>query len=156
MMVAEVTNGGATIRPQWGFPPHIAALAPEARRAAGWYEVVETGKDPDKHLRGYVTVETGRAVVDDVVVITYETQPRDLAVAKVSAEKAVNDAMGRLLAQSDWAITRRADTGTEVPADIVASRAAIRSIGAAAKAGIVSAEHVDAVLAAIPTDWGIP
>jgi len=72
-------------------------------------------------------------------------------ISKVKAEQ------GRLLSETDWAVIRRADTGTEVPADIQTWRDAIRVKADEMEAAIDGAANAAAFAALFEagtlTDW---
>ena len=72
-------------------------------------------------------------------------------ISKVKAEQ------GRLLSETDWAVIRRADTGTEVPADIQTWRDAIRVKADEMEAAIDGAANTAAFAALFEagtlTDW---
>ena len=54
---------------------------------------------------------------------------------------------GALLAQTDWAVIRNADTGAAIPANIATYRAAIRSKATEMETAIADAADTDAVAA---------
>ncbi len=72
-------------------------------------------------------------------------------ISKVKAEQ------GQLLSETDWAVIRRADTGTEVPADIQTWRDAIRAKADEMEAAIDGAANTAAVAALFEagtlSDW---
>lgn len=59
---------------------------------------------------------------------------------------------GSLLAGTDWYIVRKADIGTDVPADVTAYRAAVRTEANRVEAAILAATSIDALIAA-KADW---
>jgi hypothetical protein len=62
-------------------------------------------------------------------------------IAEVKAQQ------GALLAETDWAVIRNADTGTAVPDNIATYRAAIRSKATEMETAIADAADTDAVAA---------
>ena len=56
----------------------------------------------------------------------------------------VKDQQGSLLAQTDWAIIRKADAGTDIPAKIATWRAAIRTKATEMEKAITDAKDMDA------------
>jgi hypothetical protein len=58
--------------------------------------------------------------------------------------KKVKDQQGSLLAQTDWAVVRKADTGVAVPTKIATYRAAIRNKATAMEKAITDASDMDA------------
>ena len=59
----------------------------------------------------------------------------------------VKDQQGSLLAQTDWAVVRKADTGTDIPAKIATWRAAIRTKATEMEKAITDAKDMDAFIA---------
>ena len=59
---------------------------------------------------------------------------------------------GSLLAATDWYVVRKADIGTDVPADVVAYRAAVRAEADRVEAAILAATSIDGLIAA-KADW---
>jgi hypothetical protein len=59
----------------------------------------------------------------------------------------VKSQQGALLAETDWAVIRKADTGTAIPANIATYRAAIRSKATEMETAIADAADTDAVAA---------
>ncbi len=57
------------------------------------------------------------------------TPPADLDAARIAAQRAaLRDEARAFLAATDWLIVRRAETGTEVPPDILQGRAQARRV----------------------------
>ena len=56
----------------------------------------------------------------------------------------VKEQQGALLAQTDWAVVRKADTGTDIPAKIATWRAAIRTKATEMEKAITDAKDMDA------------
>ena len=59
----------------------------------------------------------------------------------------VKDQQGSLLSQTDWAVIRKADAGTDVPAKIATWRAAIRTKATEMEKAITDAKDMDAFIA---------
>ena len=59
----------------------------------------------------------------------------------------VKDQQGSLLAQTDWAIIRKADAGTDIPSKIATWRAAIRTKATEMEKAITDAKDMDAFIA---------
>ena len=72
----------------------------------------------------------------------------DLVLGLKSKEKLnVKSQQGGLLAQTDWAVVRKADTGVAVPTKIATYRAAIRTKATAMEDAIDAASDMDAFIA---------
>ena len=63
----------------------------------------------------------------------------------------VNSQQGSLLAQTDWAVVRKADKGTAIPSNIQTWRDAIRTKATAMESAIDGAANTDAVAALFVT-----
>ena len=59
----------------------------------------------------------------------------------------VKEQQGSLLAMTDWAVVRKADTGTDIPAKIATWRAAIRTKATEMEKAITDAKDMDAFIA---------
>jgi len=59
----------------------------------------------------------------------------------------VKNQQGSLLAHTDWAVVRKADTGTDIPAKIVTWRAAIRTKATEMEKAITDAKDMDEFIA---------
>jgi hypothetical protein len=64
----------------------------------------------------------------------------------------VKQTAGSLLAQTDWYVVRKSDIGTDVPANVVAYRAAVRAEADRLEAAIAAVTDV-AGLIAVQADW---
>ena len=64
----------------------------------------------------------------------------------------VKQTAGSLLAQTDWYVVRKADIGTDVPADVVTYRAAIRAEADRLEAAIAAVTDVVGLIA-VQADW---
>lgn len=56
---------------------------------------------------------------------------------------------GSLLAPTDWYVTRKAEIGTAIPADVTTYRAAVRTVSGQREAQITAAETFDAFVALV-------
>ena len=74
--------------------------------------------------------------------------PKDLDGLKTLWISNVNQIAYTLLAQSDWMVTRKAETGTEIPADWATYRAQVRIDCAANETLISQAADIDSFVAA--------
>ena len=64
----------------------------------------------------------------------------------------VKQTAGSLLAATDWYVVRKADIGTDVPADVVAYRAAVRAEADRLEAAIAAVSSIDGLIA-VQADW---
>ena len=75
--------------------------------------------------------------------------PKDLFGLKTLWTTNVNQTAYAMLAQSDWMVTRKAETGTEIPVDWAAYRAQVRIDCAASRVLITNAVDVEALIAVV-------
>lgn len=75
--------------------------------------------------------------------------PKDLSTLKTDWTSRVNQIAYSMLAQSDWMVTRKIETGTDIPADWSAYRAQVRIDCAMNKDLITQAADVDALVAVV-------
>lgn len=73
--------------------------------------------------------------------------PKSLDVLKPDWTKQVDQIAYSLLFTSDWMVTRKAEKGTDIPADWSAYRDAVRSAAATNKAALNAAADFDAFVA---------
>jgi len=73
--------------------------------------------------------------------------PKDLDGLKTLWTANVNQMAYSMLAQSDWMVTRKAETGTDIPADWATYRSQVRIDCTANKALITEAADVEALVA---------
>jgi hypothetical protein len=64
----------------------------------------------------------------------------------------VKQTAGSLLAQTDWYVVRKADIGTDVPADVVTYRAAVRAEADRLEAAIAAVSSIESLIA-VQADW---
>jgi hypothetical protein len=88
--------------------------------------------------------ETEQMVDTTEQVVTKGLKSQNIAQVKQTA--------GSLLAQTDWYVVRKADIGTDVPADVVTYRAAVRAEADRLEAAIAAVSDV-AGLIAVQADW---
>ena len=158
---------GQTIRPGQQFTDADGTVHPgswytysvEQKTAIGITEIVQQSH-PDSRLYnwnynddGTVTStakplddinevdENGDPLLDDDGVQMVTPGVKSNLIAEVKAQQ------GALLAQTDWAVIRNADTGDAIPANIATYRAAIRTKATAMEAAITDAADTDAIAA---------
>ena len=71
----------------------------------------------------------------------------------ISKQKAI---AGNLLSQSDWMVTRKAETDVAIPADTTTYRAAVRTVCGEREAQITACEDTDALCALITASATLP
>ena len=86
----------------------------------------------------------------DVVTPSYDHRfywspenPKDLDQLKKQWTAQVKQTAGSLLAQTDWYVTRKSETDTAVPADVLARRSEIRTYSGEKEAAITACVDVD-------------
>lgn len=89
--------------------------------------------------------ENGDPLLDDDGVQVVTKGVKSNLIAEVKSQQ------GSLLAQTDWAVIRNADTGDAIPANIATYRAAIRTKATAMETAITDATDTDAVAALFVT-----
>ena len=77
------------------------------------------------------------------------SNPKDLDGLKTLWTSNVNQMAYSMLAQSDWMVTRKAEIGTDIPADWAAYRAQVRVDCAASRVLITNAVDVEALIAVV-------
>ena len=78
--------------------------------------------------------------------------PKDLDQCKANLTAQIKQTAGSLLAPTDWKIIRAAETGTQIDADVLAARAAIRAASNTNEAAVAACTAVDE-LAALQLLW---
>lgn len=78
--------------------------------------------------------------------------PKDLAECKANAIRQIKATAGSMIAPTDWKVIRAAETGTQIAADVLAARAAIRTASDANEAAVEACTTVDE-LAALQMVW---
>ena len=89
--------------------------------------------------------ENGDPLLDDDGVQVVTKGVKSNLIANVKSQQ------GALLAETDWAVIRNADTGDAIPANIATYRAAIRSKATEMETAITDAADTDAVAALFVT-----
>jgi hypothetical protein len=112
----------------------LAISTPEALAAMG-VTIVEDPPRPDDQF--YWVSENNVAT------------PKDLADLKPLWIDRVNRSAYALLLSSDWMVTRKAEIGTDIPADWAAYRAQVRVDCAASRVLITNAVDVEALIAVV-------
>ena len=92
--------------------------------------------------------EDNNPVLDDdgEQVVTLGLKSNAIATVKAQA--------GGLLAPTDWMVVRSAENGTDIPADVLAYRAAVRAASGTIEAAITAVTTLDAFIALydVPVD----
>ena len=141
-----IDNDGITHPSNW----HIWSV--DEKEAAGLVEVTpETPPDSRLYTWGYqadgVTISATAKAMDDV------GSGDDLvAGVKSSLTGEVKAQQGSLLAQTDWAVTRKSEKTTAIPSNIATYRDAIRAKATEMEAAITGAADTDAVAALFLTN----
>ena len=160
---AWIGVAGIQNSPQW----HLWTV--EEKEAAGLEEFTPE-RPPDSRLYTWSqnadgTIDSMPKALDDALMVSGEGTPvldadgnQCVAVGVKSTLKLqVKEEQGQLLSETDWAVIRRADTGTEVPADIQTWRDAIRAKANEMEAAIDGAANTAAFAALFEagalTDW---
>ena len=162
---------GKTIRPGQQFvdadgtthPGSWYTYSVEQKTALGITEIVQESP-PDSRLYNWsqdadgtisstakelgdinVVDENGDPVLDDDDVQVVTKGVKSNLIAEVKSQQ------GSLLAQTDWAVTRKAEKATAIPANIVTYRDAIRSKATAMESAIAGTANTAAVAALFVT-----
>jgi len=160
---AWIGVAGIQNSPQW----HLWTV--EEKEAAGLEEFTPE-RPPDSRLYTWSqnadgTIDSMPKALDDALMVSGEGTPvldadgnQCVAVGvKSQLISEVKAKQGQLLSGTDWAVIRRADTGTEVPADIQTWRDAIRAKADEMEAAIDGAANTAAFAALFEagtlSDW---
>ena len=132
--------------------PDIPFIVRETQYPANWLRLTSL----EEKLAIGIT-EVAEAPVYDDRFYWGPGNPKDLDTLKATWIGNVNQMAYTLLAQSDWMVTRKAETGAEIPADWAAYRAQVRIDCAMNKDLITQATDVEALVAVVvglkwPTD----
>lgn len=159
-MYALIKNGeivSTTGEPKKLFPnTSFPAGSPTKEWLAG-HDVFEVVDQPHKDQRFYWVTGTGLQVIDGVPTRTYTSTPKELddITEVVNGEEVVKeglktqwiniakDTANKLLADTDWYVIRKAERGTDIPAEVVEKRAAIIAQCTEKEAAITAATTVD-------------
>ena len=100
--------------------------------------------------RFYTWIDNGLAGISNITdkpLDDITTDGRTVKGIRPDYIKQVKQQQGSLLAQTDWAVVRKADTGVAVPTKIATYRAAIRTKATAMEDAINAASDMDAFIA---------
>jgi len=75
--------------------------------------------------------------------------PKDLTQLKADWTKQVDQIAYSLLFTTDWMVVRKADVGTDIPADTVTYRTAVRAAAVSNRAAIANAADFDAFVSVV-------
>jgi len=75
--------------------------------------------------------------------------PKDLTQLKADWTKQVNQIAYSLLFTTDWMVVRKAEVGTDIPADTVTYRTAVRAAAVSNRAAIANAADFDAFVSVV-------
>jgi len=108
-----------------GFHLNARGMTADELRNAGLFDVIiDENYDSRIHTLGEIYFDSAASVFrKDAVDITWS---ETLAELKERAINNFKSQIGSKLAATDWYIIRNADNGTEIPADIVTARQALR------------------------------
>jgi hypothetical protein len=125
-------------------PPNWQIWSAEEKTAAGITEIVQQSP-PDSRL--YVWSHNADGTVTSTAKDLADSGSGDSLVLGVKSQlkQAVDTQQGSLLAETDWAIVRKADNATAIPSNIQTYRDAIRTKGDAMEAAIDGAANTAAV-----------
>jgi phosphotransacetylase len=135
-----VDDSGITHPKNW----HIWSV--DEKAAAGLTEVVEE-TPPDSRLYTWSMGSDGK--ISKTARALADTGSGDNLVlgVKSNLKKEVKKQQGALLAQTDWAVVRKADKSTAIPSNIQTWRDAIRSKATDMETAITNAADTDAIAA---------
>ncbi len=115
---------------------------PDSRLYTWFYNDDGTVNSTPKSLDDVNEVdENGDPMLDEKGQQVVTPGVKSTLLAEVKAQQ------GSLLSQTDWAVIRRADAGTEMPANIATWRAAIRTKAAEMETAISGAADINAIAA---------
>lgn len=120
---------------------------PEEKAALGLQEVIIVGERKDD--RYYWVSESLSGAT-----LTITSTPKDLNDVKSTYCASLRQSAYSMLLTSDWMVTRKTESGTDIPADWTAYRANVRSVCALFVASAESATSVDEIAALQPT-WPV-
>jgi len=128
-----------------GITEIVQQPAPDSRLYTWSYNEDGTVNSTAKPLDDVNEVdENGDPIMEDGVQVVTPGVKSNL-IAEVKAQQ------GALLAETDWAVIRNADTGDAIPANIATYRAAIRTKATEMETAIAGAADTDAVAALFVT-----
>lgn len=150
---------GQTIRPGKAWtdgdgvthPASWHTYSAERKAELGITEIVQQPA-PDSRLYHWSynddgTVASTAKSLDDVNAVDENGEQVVTPGVKSNLIAEVKAQQGALLSQTDWAVIRKADVGTDIPENIATYRAAIRSKATEMETAIANAADTDAVAA---------
>ena len=84
---------------------------------------------------------------------SWDSQPRDLAELKKGLVTEQNTQQGSILSSTDWLITRKQETGKDIPAEIAAYRTEVRRVGDLRVAAVEAVSSLDELQALELEPW---
>jgi|TARA_R110001583_G_scaffold172818_2_gene326584 hypothetical protein len=126
-------------------PSNWGVWSAEERKTAGIEEIVLQSL-PDKRL--YTSSHNADGSVNSTALDLDDTSESGVVVkigVKSSLKNQVKSTQASLLAQTDWAIIRKADKGTAIPSNIQTWRDAIRTKATEMETEIDKAANTDAI-----------
>ena len=150
--IVSTTGEPKKLFPNISFP----AGGPTKDWLAG-HNIFEVVDQPHKDQRFYWVTGTGLEVIEGVPTRTYTNTPKELEdiAETVNGEEIVKeglktqwiniakDTANKLLADTDWYVIRKAERGTDIPAEVVEKRALIVAQCNEKEAAITAATTVD-------------
>jgi hypothetical protein len=123
-----------------GYPANWLRLAtPEMREAIGITEIVDQPRPDDRFY--WVSGPNAEG--------NYTAIPKDLADLKTSWATQFRQAAWSMLQSSDWLIIRKQEIGTDVPADWLSYREAVRTTTQLAITDLEATTDIDAFIASV-------
>jgi len=115
----------AKFRSSTGYHLNARGMTADELRNAGLFDVIiDETYDSRIHTLGEIYFDSAASVFrKDAVDITWSESLDELKTRQINNFKSQ---IGNKLAATDWYIIRNADNGTEIPADIVTARQALR------------------------------
>lgn len=110
--------------------------------------VVEIVEQPEADQRFYWTGSSVE-LLDGVPTRVQTATPKELEQLKTDWTSQVKATANTMLAQTDWAVVRKMDIGTDVPAEIATQRTAVRTECDRLTAAIAAAADLDALIAVV-------
>jgi hypothetical protein len=122
------------------YPANWLRLAsPEDRAAIGITEVVEQPRPDDRFYWVSGPDDNG----------DYTAIPKDLATLKATWTAQIKQTAWTMLAPSDWMIVRKQENNTDIPADWVSYREAVRTTCELASTDLEATTDIDAFIASV-------
>ena len=129
--------------------PHLRD--PALREQLGVVEVA----DPEQYDQRFYWGVGNPKQLDDIQVTPDEGTPYTQKGMKSDWTAQVKDTAGKLLAQTDWMIVRKAERNIDVPAAVATKRAAIVAECDRLEAAIAACADVEALIAVVSNqNWG--